>query len=49
MTGLSPSAYRRTFQIPAYARPPAPGGRTANVPHGSAADGSIRTRRKERP
>jgi transcriptional regulator GlxA family with amidase domain len=24
MTGLSPSAYRRTFQIPAYARAPKP-------------------------
>jgi len=57
MTGLSPSAYRRNFQIPAYARSPAPDGTTANVSPGSAADGSIRPRhgmgavpgQKERP
>jgi transcriptional regulator GlxA family with amidase domain len=46
MTGLSPSAYRRTFQIPAFARSPPPVGTTANRSLGSTADGSIRSRRR---
>ena len=46
MTGLSPSAYRRTFQIPAFARSPAPGGATPKRSLGSTADGSIGSRRR---